>query len=319
MTTTPTSTIALVTCDVSSEINFAHVVGEMRRSLDRSALNTYTLAWDHDDIATFDFESTRIVLSLESHSPLANEAHADRLFISVGPPFAGPLRREPEVAYEQLCSMIVERVCGYYETKPVYWQQIQECVTSETVDQIFDQIALAQKRSQTVDLEAATIIAALEQPTLTSIVRLSVPPTRVSRVRAKGDTRQLMGTSRPPLPARDTASTKVANDIRPDLRNEPDLRYDSDRLRAIRTALYEVENVPDTAAPTRNSPIVRISATALDATLVIACLPVGAAMLTYHVFRGGELRHTAQMMTLTGLFLTASEAFSALQLNAFFY
>ena len=65
------------------------------------------------------------------------------------------------------------------------------------------------------------------------------------------------------------------------------------------------------------TPIARLSATAMDATLVIVCLPVGAAMLTYHVFRGGEIRHTAHMMTITGLFLASSEVFSTMPLTSF--
>lgn len=308
MTTTPTSTIALVTCDVSSKINFAHVVGEMRRSLDRSPLNTYTLAWDHDDIATFDFESTRIVLSLECQSLRINEADADRLFISVGPPSVGHLRREPEVAYEQLSSMIVERVCGYYVTKPVYWQQIEGCVTSDTVDQIFDEIALAHSRSQIVNIAAAAFVETPEQRTPTNIVQLSVLPTRVPRPRSKGDTRQKP--SQAHHAARD-AQVEVANDI------PVGLRYDSDRLRAIRTALYEVQDGPSSEETGRSTPIARLSATALDATLVIVCLPVGAAMLTYHVFRGGEIRHTAHMMTITGLFLASSKVFSTMPLTSF--
>jgi hypothetical protein len=142
MTTTATSTIALVTYETSSRINFAHIVGEMQRSLDKSPQSNYALTWDHDDIATFDFESTRIVLSLEDNAAPTEEPVHDRLLISVGPPSEGPLRRQPEISYEQLCSIIVERVCAYYETQPVYWQQVEECVTSETVDQIFDRIAL---------------------------------------------------------------------------------------------------------------------------------------------------------------------------------
>jgi len=308
MSTATTSTIALVTCDVSSKINFAHVVGEMRRSLDRSPLNTYTLTWDHDDIATFDFESTRIVLSLESQSLHINEADTDRLFISVGPPAVGHLRRAPEVPYEQLCSMIVERVCGYYVTKPVYWQQIEDSVTSDTVDQIFDEIALAQSRSQTMDLAAAAIVEAPEPQTPTNIVQLSILPNRVPRSRPKGDTRQRPSHVYPP--PRD-AQAEVANDI------AVGVRYDSDRLRAIRTALYEVEDGPSSAENAMGTPIARLSATAMDATLVIVCLPVGAAMLTYHVFRGGEIRHTAHMMTITGLFLASSEVFSTMPLTSF--
>ncbi len=312
MTTTTTSTIALVTYETSSRINFAHIVGEMQRSLDKSPQSNYALTWDHDDIATFDFESTRIVLSLEDNAAPTEEPVHDRLLISVGPPSKGPLRRQPEISYEQLCSVIVERVCAYYETQPVYWQQVEECVTSETVDEIFDRIALAQSKTQTIDGEAEAVAGATERHTQENIIHMSAPKSRFPNFRTKGDARNTARARKIPLSMLRGRAGEVANDVAGGRFQE------SDQLRAVRTALYEEQDATKATGPERNSVAVRLTATAMDATLVVVCLPVGAAMLAYHIFNGGELRRTAQVMTVTGLFLASSKWFASMPLSILF-
>lgn len=297
MTISPISTIALVTCDENSKVNFAHVVGEMRRSLDKSTRSRYTLTWDHDDIAAFDFESTRIVLSLAEQTMPEVGPDTDHLFISVGAPFEGNRRRDPAVAHEQLCSTIVERVCAYYETKSVYWQQVDECITSETVDQTFERIAVARHRPKAMNIEAEeAMILEPTQPPEANIVQLSAFPSRSTHCQ-------------PALKARQAPEGAAANDM---IVGHYD---DTDRLSAIRSALYDAPEGPVSGEDEKKSPIVRITATALDTTMIIVCLPVGAAMLTYHVFRGGELRRTAHMMTLTGLLMTSSKAVAAMQIT----
>ena len=300
MTISPISTIALVTCDENSKVNFAHVVGEMRRSLDKSTRSRYTLTWDNDDIAAFDFESTRIVMSLAEQTMPEVGSDTDHLFISVGSPLAGTRRRDPAVAHEQLCSTIVERVCAYYETKSVYWQQVDECITSQTVDQTFEKIAVARHKPKAVNLEAeeATILEP-NQPPLANIVQLSAFPNRPT-------------TCQPAQTALQAPESAAANDMI-FVHND-----DTDRLIAIRAALYDAPDPPVSGKDEKKAPIVRITATALDATMIIVCLPVGAAMLTYHVFRGGELRRTAHVMTLTGLLMTSSKAVAAMQITNLF-
>jgi hypothetical protein len=303
MTTTPTSTIALVTSKTSSKINFAHVVGEMRRSLDRSQHSSYTQTWDNDDIATFDFEGTRIVMALEEDAISIHETTPDCLLISVSPSLGAPHRNEPDIAYEQLCSMIVERVCTCYEVRPVYWLQIPGSVTSETVDDFFQDIAPAQRDSSNMDFEDETIIVEPEQQANENVIHMSAATDRFPEFRTERAGRQ---------PIYDDEPIDIANDV------DPEYPHDSDRLRAIRAALYDAPDAAISGKPQKNSAIVRLTATALDATMVIVCLPVGAAMLTYHIFKGGELRRSAQAMTLTGFLLASSNVVPAMPLSMLF-
>jgi hypothetical protein len=304
MSNSPISTIALVTCNETSKINFAYLVGEMRRSLDKTTRNSYVLTWDNDDIVAFDFESTRIVLALVGSSQTKKEIGADQLLVSVGTPSQGKGRRDPAIAHEQLCSMIVERVCGFYDTSSVFWQQMEECVTSDTVDQIVDRLEAASDASDIIEIGCA-LPDDTEQlaPDLVSQASLPAPAHNIVRI-----------ADRPRVSAQYSARM-AANDIAIVTANDEHnaLRPDLDRLHSVRAALYQDPGQQIVPRMEKASPVTRITATALDTTLIIVCLPVGAAMLTYHVFRGGELRRSSQMITLTGLFLASSQAVAAMQ------
>jgi hypothetical protein len=107
---------------------------------------------------------------------------------------------------------------------------------------------------------------------------------------------------RPPAAANLHVLHAAASEVSNDMPRLPGL--DQNRIRAIRAALYdptemEIDNRP--------SAVTRITATAMDTTLIVVCLPVGAAMLTYHVLRGGEMRHSAHAVALTGLFLALAK------------
>ena len=67
----------------------------------------------------------------------------------------------------------------------------------------------------------------------------------------------------------------------------------------LRAALYpnEDENPP----PHLSSPQMRLAAHTMNATLIMVALPVGAAMLTYSVLRGENMRLTSAALVATGL------------------
>lgn len=310
MSTIPVSTIALVTSKTSSKINFAHVVGEMRRSLDKSQHSTYTQTWDHDDIATFDFESTRIVLALEEDAISIRETPADCLFISVGPSASAPQGHEPEIAYEQLCSIIVERICTCYEIKPVYWLQIPGSVTSETVDDFFENIAPAHNEPSTMSFEDTAISAEPEQPPQENVIHMSAASSRLPRLHTKEAGRQQASTG--PQPIHRGNPMNIANDV------APLHQRDSDRLRAIRAALYGAADAPNAGKLQKGSSIIRHTAKAFDATMVVVCLPVGAAVLTYQAFKGGEYKRSIKAISLAGLLLASSKVIPAISLSKLF-
>ncbi len=90
-------------------------------------------------------------------------------------------------------------------------------------------------------------------------------------------------------PAPEPPPDGPANDL-PDLPT-PDL----EALRRLRRALY-----PRDEAEPAPSPQLRLAAHALDCTLMVVAMPVGAAMMTYSLMRGGNLAASARAMALTG-------------------
>ncbi len=57
-------------------------------------------------------------------------------------------------------------------------------------------------------------------------------------------------------------------------------------------------------APAALSPQLRLAVHALNATMIIALLPLGAAVTTYTVLRGANVRVTGRAMALAGLGLS---------------
>ena len=55
----------------------------------------------------------------------------------------------------------------------------------------------------------------------------------------------------------------------------------------------------------------RLAAHSLDATLLVVALPVGAAMMTYSLVRGGDLRTSGRMMALCGIGIGAMHSLAA--------
>ncbi|MCL4188191.1 MAG: hypothetical protein KJZ85_11330 [Rhodobacteraceae bacterium] len=108
---------------------------------------------------------------------------------------------------------------------------------------------------------------------------------------------------------------EVAND-RPDIPGLPEAE-----LRRVRAALYpDVTDAPPAAArgaagaaaPRPESEptlAMRLSATAMDMTLLVVALPVGAAVVTHNLLRGRtDMRLSARMMALTGAFIAFSQS-----------
>lgn len=90
------------------------------------------------------------------------------------------------------------------------------------------------------------------------------------------------------------------------------------RLHAVHDAFVKNSDPSpdgDVAAQATSIPL-RLSATAMDITMLVTCLPLGAAMLAHHILHGGEMRRTAQMMTCAGLFLAVAESFGMGQVFA---
>ena len=266
-----------------SDINFAHVVGEMQRTLTDCMETPYSLEWKQDDVAIFDLETTRIVFAIDSYAAREEMSghYSGCLMVSVGPGLSGRESVRPGAAHDSLCQLIVRRISGCYDVAEVIWR--------ETDMRMTDVIPL--RKTRKISFRAVD-----EADIDTAGSSLSVAEEDANKAREQ-------------LPDYKEMFQSVANTV-------PDLpRTDLVRLNAIRAALYASDDEAETLQ--QASPHTRLAATAMDVTLVIVCLPVGAAMLTYHVLKGGELRRSAQMMTVTGLFLSAAQTATAQQLISF--
>lgn len=87
-----------------------------------------------------------------------------------------------------------------------------------------------------------------------------------------------------------TFATIAANDL-------PDLPLPlHEHLARVRTALYAKGADDDALAPADASAQLRLASHAMNATLVVVAFPVGAALTTYSLLRGGNMRLSAQAM-----------------------
>lgn len=92
--------------------------------------------------------------------------------------------------------------------------------------------------------------------------------------------------------------------------DRPDIPAPRDpELARLRAALYASEPAP----PHLISPQMRLAAHTMNATLIMVALPVGAAMLTYSVLRGENMRLTSAALVATGL---ASQLFQGPVISA---
>ena len=76
-------------------------------------------------------------------------------------------------------------------------------------------------------------------------------------------------------------------------------------LARVRAALYMTEPTPVRSLP---STPMRLAAHAMNATLIVVWPPLGAAVMTYALLRGEDMKLSARLMVLTGLFSSALQS-----------
>lgn len=81
-------------------------------------------------------------------------------------------------------------------------------------------------------------------------------------------------------------------------------RWHDPELGRLRLALYPAVDDQVNATP---SLALKLAAHAMNATLLAVSAPIGAAVMTYGLLRGGDMRFSARAMTLAGIFTAASK------------
>lgn len=246
-------------------INFARLVGDLDAVLARFHGPDRHLTWDCEDVAIFDMPGTRIALAC-TDAPQKDVATS--LMISVGPT---PLPRHVK------------------QQKPLSRKGVSyESLCSRLVDRVQARLAPdavlwhqcpAPVTADLIDEITSALPQMAHRPDPKHPIFQSVDNDRVAEIYARG--------------------FEVAND------QPAQINPRNPELARLRMALYPPK--PVAAAPQPETPAstqLRLAAHAMNATLIIVALPVGAAMLTYSVLRGENMRLSTAAMVATGLATT---------------
>lgn len=325
-------TIAQLIYADKQPLNFARLVGELHSILAQLHGPELLFEWECEDIAFFDLPATRIALGWDDKP---GKGYSACMTVSVGPlPSIAPQVSDSD-GYEEMCSRMVERLHGRFPALAIFWHQSEEQLTCNLFDRLVEELpplmqlfpfqepdwvadamarqspgrAVALRGAEVVNApEAATKEAApISQPAAKPVVEDVVNPSvqqdekgaelitlkfsdtsATARARARARAKA-QASSAAPLP-------QIAND-------HPTPLHPRDReLAQLRDALYQTD-AEETPAPLSTQ--LRLTAHALNATLILVWAPLGTAVMTYSLLKGEDMKLSARLMVLTGLFATA--------------
>ncbi len=300
MSESTTSTLAQLLFTAQPALNFAHVVSELDIALSRYPADRRSLSWDCDDVAVFDLDGSRIVLGYSDH---LTGQHSACLTVSVGhgPKVAAtaPLARRRSA----LCHKITDRLSSRYAIDEVVWHETDALVTPELIDKLLEKLpgedSKPIKRSEDIDRLMSRMSVELESR-LTQPLPAFARPHRASSLIPTafrvGTATSPNGRSRLTF---DKPSMRVANDMTDVLRIS-----DADTTR-IRAALYPTADIGAVEAPSTQ---LRLAVHAMNATMIVVFLPVGAAMMTYSILRGEDMRVSGRLLVLAGTIMALGQS-----------
>ncbi len=282
------STIAQFVFDRDPALNLPVLVRELDDALGRSGAGDRRITWDCEDLVFVDLHGVRFTLSYTGEPALGLPSS---LMISVGPGadvIAGN-REDPadRRRYEDLCHLIADRLRARFAPRETLWHQVAGPVTADLVDNLFDRLpdfsAPAATRPLARRSPSAEAIRAFPEtdggmPVSFVEKAMAIKAAKAERARA-AMTRLSNAAMAPAAPA----------NSQPDLPRRP-----SGDLDQVRNALYPEE--PETKGQNVR---MRLAASTLDVTLMVVYLPMGAAMLTCSLLRGGDINASGRVMALT--------------------
>ena len=308
------STIAQLLYPDSDSVDFARIVAELDAVLNRMRGKDVVITWDCDDLVSFDVPETRILLAW---SETGRRTLGGCLTVSVGPSPDG-MAGEAKAEHDVLCSRLVERIQSRFQPLSVLWRQVEGAVGSDLVDDLID--CLPEKSSLALppvdsilealsraDLQLAEARNNLPHPRAVHtpvLSRIAMEPLAAEETpRAARPVKPARKAARPKAPAMATVFPEVANDL-------PDLPMPkSAELARLRDALYPEDEAKAQAEPEADySTQMRLAAHALNATLIVVYAPLGAAVMTYSLLKGEDMRLSARMMALAGTFFALAHS-----------
>lgn len=309
MTCPSKSTIAQLRFLEPPVFNFVRLVNDLNGVLNYGPYADHILAWDHDDVVFFDIQGLRITLGYAAG--LTGEFEAC-LIVSVGPAPDWADKMFVPDDNETLCQQIAQRIASKLQPAEMVWQEWEGVMTSELIDTITETLPERAGIIETIP-EQAEITESRPEQTKTS--HLSAAPDPADLIRIAEQTEQIFEQRFQkhwePAAAVTAAPRKVrkanaARTVKPAPVPEPEVANDMPDLprpqltdaQRIREALYSTE--PENEKPTA---ALRLSAHAINATIVVLSLPIGASLVTYSLLRGENVNVSARAMALCGILI----------------
>lgn len=270
-------------------MNFARLVREFETALDDCAFVDRRLVWDHDDIAIFDIGGSRITISFLDELP---GDYVSCLCVSVG---YGP-GTDPDLGIgdrqEEIARVVVSRISRHLAPDSVTWQTLSGIVTPDVIDALAEGFHPAAEPLAPVHVVAPVtpdLVERLARTTEKHFEARFVPPSERKAVSFRSAMRARMFLRPTAAGAPMPATITVANSV-------PDVpKTNLSDARRIRSALYA-----DDIDQTRSSVKLRLATHAINATLIVIALPVGASMMTYSLLRGESLTTSARALAVMG-------------------
>lgn len=302
--------------------NFVRYVDNLERALRESQHDRFDLRWDNDDFVVFDIDGSRVVLgycdlvSEAVHQLGAPSAYAAALVLAVGPSGRNWMPQPIADNARELCQSVIERIQNRNSADLILWTETPGVFTADTFDSLVDaaiSTPLAEAEDEMADSETANIFASTPVPQI--IDRFGEPPVgrlldrmaaeirphETAEIRPHDSLHPTRVTERPTLP---TYALVAAPEAMP----MPEQRKPSPPdMARIRDALYPPE--PEGERRKKEPLVRRITLYSLNATLMIAAPPIGAALMTYSVLGRENSRTTARVMALTGVVFAITHAY----------
>ncbi len=310
------STIVQLLFCTPPRMNFAGLVTELETALEQASAGRCDVNWDHDDIVMFEADGCRFILA---YSQQPAQKIAACLTLAVGPADGFHDGTLP-ILTEAACRMIIDRLDLRYGPDQQQWHTLPGAIGADEIDALNEALANADTVAEPTEgtivqiaelvpmltLKAgsdsdAPVDAPLQEAAPVMALPMSgrrfgatrrQPADRTNTVVApdrfeRALVRKLRAT-RPVVVAEVAVAEEIAND-------RPDLPSTNDAVIArVRAALY-----PPVEQPVPASNALRLAAHSMDATLIVVALPVGAAMLTYSLLRGGNANVSGRIMAIT--------------------
>jgi hypothetical protein len=282
----PRTTIGQLVYAASPRFSFARLVADLDGALSGCGVEDRRLGWDHDDVAILDIGGARIALCL------AEDLGRDRAAAVTVTAGFGPGTGDDRLAQRQakLAQLIAERISARFPPARTVWSESAEIAGPDLFDKLNDLLALQLNAEADAKKRVTARRLKVER-------RRRLPEQQdVGRIMARVEATIAARNAGLPDPDPSLLTAEPAN-------SQPDLpRADRSGLHAVRSALYNPE---DRDAEDRPSPALRLAAHAMDATLMVVALPVGAAVMAYGLARGADLKRSARMLALGGIWVGA--------------